>query len=91
MIINLGAVDAPEPLVKLGSTILNNISVIGIIISVIVLVVMGIKYMIGSASEKAEYKKSMIPYLVGVILLVATTKIVEMIVKVVGEATGTTI
>lgn len=89
--INLGTVTAPEPLLNLGSAIVNNISVIGIVISVIVLIVMGIKYMLGSASEKAEYKRSMIPYLVGVVLLVSTTKIVEMIVKMVGETTGTTI
>ena len=47
---------------------------------------MGIKYIIGSASERAEYKKSMIPYLVGIVLLVGITKILEIIVTVVEDA-----
>ena len=35
--------------------------------------------MIGSASEKAEYKKTMIPYLIGSILLFAATNITDAI------------
>lgn len=42
---------------------------VGIGIAVIILVVLGIKYMMGSAEEKAEYKKTMIPYVVGAILI----------------------
>ena len=37
--------------------------------------VLGIKYMMGSAEEKAEYKKTMIPYVVGAILIFAATTI----------------
>ena len=35
--------------------------------------------MIGSAEEKAEYKKTMIPYLVGAILIFASTTIVNVV------------
>lgn len=42
---------------------------VGIGIAVIILVVLGIKYMMGSAEEKAEYKKTMIPYVVGAVLI----------------------
>ena len=38
-------------------------------VSVITLVVLGIKYMVGSIEERAEYKKSMIPYLIGAFLI----------------------
>lgn len=41
----------------IGGQIANILSTIGIIVAVIVLLVLGIKYMMGSASEKAEYKK----------------------------------
>ena len=50
-----------------------------IVIAVIVLLVIGIKYMIGSASEKAEYKKTMIPYVVGAVLVFAGTSLVKVI------------
>lgn len=56
-----------------AKTVSNNvvgiIKVVGIILSVGCLMVLGIKYMMGSAEEKAEYKKTFIPYLVGAILL----------------------
>ena len=42
---------------------------IGIVLSIIIPAVLGVKYMIGSAEEKAEYKKDMVPYLVGAVLL----------------------
>ncbi len=58
---------------------LGYIQTLGSILSVIVLVVLGIKYMIGSVEEKAEYKKTMIPYLTGAILLFAGSNIVQII------------
>ncbi len=58
-----------------GSKIVGIIRAAGIIISVVMLMVLGIKYMMGSAEEKAEYKKSMMPYLVGAVLLFAASTI----------------
>lgn len=49
----------------LGKDIVGILQTVGIVLSVVILVVLGIKYMMGSAEEKAEYKKTMIPYLVG--------------------------
>ena len=66
-------------LTKVGNNIVTIIQVVGIVIAVIVLLVIGIKYMMGSASEKAEYKKTMIPYLVGAILIFASTTIVNVV------------
>lgn len=40
-----------------GQKIVGVIQTVGIVTSVIVLAILGIKYMIGSAEEKAEYKK----------------------------------
>ncbi len=50
---------------SIGKRILGAINVIGIVLSVVIVAVLGIKYMIGSAEEKADYKKSMMPYLIG--------------------------
>jgi len=41
--------------------------------------VLGIKYMIGSADQKAEYRKSMLPYLIGAILIFASTSLADII------------
>lgn len=49
----------------LGGKIIGILQTVGVVLSVVILVVLGIKYMMGSAEEKAEYKKSMIPYIVG--------------------------
>lgn len=63
----------------IGKAILGAIQTIGIVISVIVIVVFGIKYMIGSVEERAEYKKTMWPYILGVILLASATTIPNII------------
>lgn len=63
------------------SIILSNISTIGIVISVIILAVLGIKYIFGSIEEKAEYKKDMIPYLIGVVLLLSITTVVKILIS----------
>lgn len=66
-------------LTKVGNNIVTIIQVVGIVIAVIVLLVIGIKYMMGSASEKAEYKKTMIPYIVGAVLIFSGTSLVRVI------------
>ena len=66
-------------LTKVGNNIVTIIQVVGIVIAVIVLLVIGIKYMMGSASEKAEYKKTVIPYIVGAVLIFAGTSLVRVI------------
>ena len=59
----------------LGNKIIQIVSVVGSIASVIVLVVLGIKYMMGSAEEKAEYKKTLLPYIIGAALVFAASSI----------------
>ena len=66
------------------STILGVVHVIGIFVSVAMLMIMGIKYMMGSVEEKAEYKETMRPYLWGVILLIVGTTIIRLIYNLAG-------
>ena len=75
-------------LTKVGNNIVTIIQVVGIVIAVIVLLVIGIKYMMGSASEKAEYKKTMIPYLVGAILIFGASAITKVVVGLAQGITG---
>ena len=64
---------------SIGNRVIGMVQAIGTIVSVLVLVILGIKYMMGSAEEKAEYKKTMIPYLIGAILIFAATNLASMI------------
>ena len=65
---------------NVGKNIISVITTIGIIVAVIVLLILGIKYMMGSASEKAEYKKTMIPYLVGAVLIFGASAIAKAVI-----------
>ena len=56
-------------LVNIANDLIGAMRTLGVIVAVIMLIIMGYKYMIGSVSEKADYKKSMIPYLIGAIML----------------------
>lgn len=62
-----------------GAKIVAVLQTVGIVVAVVVLLILGIKYLMGSAEEKAEYKKTMIPYVVGAILIFSATTIVKII------------
>ena len=74
------ATSASGSVVNIGNQIIGIITTVGVVVAVIVLLVLGIKYMMGSASEKAEYKKTMIPYLVGAILIFGASAITKVVV-----------
>lgn len=64
---------------SIGKQIIGMVQAVGSIVAVLILVILGIKYMLGSAEEKAEYKKTMIPYLIGAILIFAAANIAGMV------------
>ena len=66
---------------SVGANIVDIVTTIGIIVAVVVLLVLGIKYMMGSASEKAEYKKTMIPYLIGAVLIFGASAIAKAVIQ----------
>lgn len=68
-----------DKVVTLGATIVTIMQTVGVVVAVVILLILGIKYMVGSAEEKAEYKKTMIPYIVGAILIFAATTIVSVV------------
>ena len=71
-----------------GKTLVSIFTVIGIVVAVVVLLVLGIKYMMGSAEGKAEYKKTMIPYLVGAALIFGASTIVNVVYQVITSGAG---
>lgn len=64
--------DASLALDKVGK-ILGVIRNIGVITSVLMLSIIGLKYMLGSLDEKANYKETMFPYFIGCILLMGAS------------------
>lgn len=66
---------------NVGNYIATIIRNIGIVLAVILLMILGIKYMVGSAEEKADYKKTMIPYLVGAVVLFGASAIAQVVIS----------
>jgi len=64
---------------SLAGKIINFIQYIAIIGGAILIAVLGLKYMIGSVEEKAEYKKSFVPLIVGIIIVMSATSIARVI------------
>lgn len=46
-----------------------------VIIGVVIIIILGIKYMTGSLEQKAEYQKSFVPLIVGIVIVMAATSI----------------
>lgn len=70
--------DAKDLTDKVG-IILGAIRNISVVVSVIALMIIGIKYMFGSIEEKANYKATIMPYIIGFVLAISGTTIVSYI------------
>ena len=68
-----------DKIIELGAKIVTIMQTVGIVVAVVILLILGIKYIMGSAEVKAEYKKTMVPYVVGAILIFASTTIVNIV------------
>lgn len=70
-------VEGVDTIKDFGGLVYSAITILGIVLSVIILSVIGIKYMLGSASERAEYKKTLMPYVIGCLLVFSASTIAE--------------
>ena len=64
---------------SIGNEIIGIIQAIGSIVTVGVLMILGIKYMVGTTEERASYKRTMLPYVIGVILIFAAVNLTAVI------------
>ncbi len=78
-VVSNGTVQGATEIGSVGNSIVGILQTVGIVLSVVVLIVLGIKYMMGSAEEKAEYKKTMMPYLVGAALIFAASALAQVV------------
>ena len=61
----------------IAGNILTAVRNVSIIAAVIAITVIGVKYMVGSAEERAGYKKSLIPLAVGIIIVAGAASIIK--------------
>ena len=59
----------------IGSDLLSIFYIIGSAASIITMIILGIKYMLGSVEERAQYKKTLLPYFIGAIFVFGATTI----------------
>ena len=72
-------VQGTERITSIGNQLITVLTIVGTVASVIVLIILGLKYMMGSAEEKAEYKKTMMPYIIGAALVFAASAIASIL------------
>lgn len=65
-----------------GNSVIKVITTIGIVVSVVALIILGIKYLMGSVEERADYKKTLVPYLIGAIFVFGASTIAQVIYEV---------
>lgn len=65
--------------VKRGNLVIGVIQLLGTAISVITLMTLGIRYMLASVQEKALYKETIGPYLIGAVMVFAIPNIIAVL------------
>lgn len=70
--------DSPTFEKKVG-VIIGVIQTLGSAISLIALIVLGIRYMMGSVEEKAEYKKTLLPYALGALMVFGISNLLSIV------------
>ena len=66
---------------KIVGNIAVVVKIVAVATAVIILIVLGAKYMMAAPGDKADIKKSMIPFVIGAFVVFAATSIVEMLIK----------
>ena len=74
-----------DGLQSMAGKVLGIIQVATVVVAVVLIAWFGFKFVLGSANEKAEYQKSFIPLIIGVIVVFAATSIAKLIFSVAGS------
>lgn len=79
---NLVLVDDPGKLSDFSSSLYTILIIAATAVTIVVGIILGIKYMVGSVEEKAEYKKMLIPYVAGCIAIYGALGIWKLVVSI---------
>lgn len=64
---------------NVAGNVIKLIRNVAAIAAVVIISILGIKYMMGSTEERADYKKSFIPLIVGIVVVVAAASIASLL------------
>lgn len=64
---------------SVAANVVKLIRNVAAIAAVVIISILGIKYMMGSTEERADYKKSFIPLIVGIVVVVAAASIASLL------------
>lgn len=64
---------------NIAANVVKLIRNVAAIAAVVIISILGIKYMMGSTEERADYKKSFIPLIVGIVVVVAAASIASLL------------
>ena len=78
---NISSVESSK-LTEMAGKVISLIQVASVILAVILIAVFGFKFIMGSANEKADYQKSFIPLIVGLVVVFAATSIAKLIMSI---------
>lgn len=73
------SVEGSDKVTSIISELLQILRIVGSGIALIILMVIGCKYMLASAGEKAEIKKHAVAYVIGAVVLIAASAIIGII------------
>ena len=66
-------------LYSLGNIIISIFQIIGVGMTLVALIVLGIRYMYSSPNEKADIKNRLIPFVIGGVLLFGATTLIKLV------------
>lgn len=67
---------------KLVNAPASALTTFGIVISVVALMILGLKYILGSVNEKAEYKKNLWPVILGIFIIALILSIIRIFIAI---------
>lgn len=77
--------DSYDAIASISNSVLNALSWIGYAIALAMLIVLGIKYLLSGANEKAKLKEKVFPYLIGIALIVLCVTITKSVADIVSK------
>ncbi|MBO5348861.1 MAG: hypothetical protein J6A89_03465 [Clostridia bacterium] len=81
---NYGSLDS-ESIIKYTNHISSTLTVLAVVMGVIALMIIGLKFIMGSPNKKADYKKHLMPIVVGIAIVVTVTTIVTILIGIGNE------
>ena len=75
----------------LGNFVIGVIQTVGNIIAVIVLLILGVKFAMGGVEEKANYKKTLLPYFIGAVILFSASNLTGIVYNIIDNSLNTSV